>query len=61
MNLFRDASVSEVNSMYSKIPYQTGAKAPQVNSTPGSKPNVSNQPQILQGMNQTGAIQFSNG
>ncbi len=34
--------------MLSKIPYQTGAKAPQVKSTPILKPIVPNKPQIIQ-------------
>jgi hypothetical protein len=48
INPFRNAFVSEVVLMLSKIPYQTGAKAPQVKSTPILKPIVPNKPQIIQ-------------
>jgi hypothetical protein len=34
--------------MYSKIPYQTGAKAPQVKSTSVSKTTIQHKPQITQ-------------
>ena len=34
--------------MYSKIPYQTGAKSPQVKSTSVPKTTTQNKPQIIQ-------------